>query len=263
MTCLYRHAGIPPHIRHSINIEKVIEVCGDVKTSVDELNATIGDTIREAIDDKVRSDGNVNISILRQELTGMRYDFARVVTQQIAEAGQFVSTRDSGSREDATVIAADRSTFLYDNSSWGVPQDFAFPAEVTLEQGWRKWFHGMEVQHEGQRYSIMPFRLFAVKDMPYDNLKQHFKNNWQPIFTRMTAWLDLELAQDYRPTDAELKKLFDDAMNQLKARFSFIFTTKSPEHWLISTWSKNKNPMYVRKHGTESDKEKLLPPHSY
>jgi len=130
--------GIPPHIRHSIDIEKVIEVCGDVKTSLDGLNTTIGDTIREAINDKVRSDGNVNISILREELNGMRDDFARVVTQQLSEAGPFVSTRDSGSQGDDTVIDADRSTFLYDNSSWSVPRDFAFPAEVTLEQGFRK-----------------------------------------------------------------------------------------------------------------------------
>jgi len=67
-------------------------------------------------------------------------------------------------------------------------------------------------------------------------------------------------SQDYRPTNAELKKLFDDAMNRMKDRFSFIFASKRSEGWLIGTWSKNTNPMYVRKHGTESDKEKLPPP---
>ena len=71
---------------------------------------------------------------------------------------------------------------------------------------------------------------------------------------------ELELCQDYRPTDAEFKKFFDDAMNRMKDRYSFIFTNKRSEGWLIGTWSmKNTNPMYVRKHGTESDKEKLPP----
>ena len=93
------------------------------------------------------------------------------MTQQIAEAGPFVSTRDS--------------------------------------------------KLEGQKLRIMPFCLFAVKDLPYDNFKQHFKNNWRPVFTRMTD--GLELSQDYRPTNAELKKLLDDAMNRMKDRFSFIF----------------------------------------
>ena len=46
----------------------------------------------------------------------------------------------------------------------------------------------------------------------------------------------------------------------MKDRFSFIFANKRSEGWLIGTWSKNTNPMYVRKHGTESDKEKLPPP---
>ena len=97
----------------------------------------------------------------------------------------------------------------------------------------------------------MPFRSFAMKDLPYDNLKQHFKNNWRPVFARMAdgSRNSAKTSQDYRPTNAELEKLFDDAMHRMKDRFSFIFASKRSEGWLIGTWYKNTNPMYVRKHG--------------
>ena len=60
--------GIPPHIHHSIQIQRIIDICGEVKDAVEVLDKTITKTIETSIDAKVKSDGNVNLTILNSAL---------------------------------------------------------------------------------------------------------------------------------------------------------------------------------------------------
>jgi len=74
-------SGIPPHITHSIALQRVIGGIDLIQESVCSLESTIVATIKSAIDDKVRSEGNVNLTILNESLASFSETFMTEMKQ--------------------------------------------------------------------------------------------------------------------------------------------------------------------------------------
>ncbi|KAL7541385.1 hypothetical protein ACHAXR_011858 [Thalassiosira sp. AJA248-18] len=259
-----RATGIPPHITHSIEIQKTIDICGEVKDAVLKLDKTIADTISTAIDEKVKSNGNVNITIMNQAFERFRKDIVEElkVMWPATAAPASQSTEEGVFFDSTTIFVADEYTFAYDGKKWCVPESFAFPDRVNLLNAWRKWWLGHVIVVNKKQYKIMPFRHLSDKMLQSNRLKNDLKNKWRPILTKMMAAPGLNVDAAFVPNDTWLKQTFDVAMNHLRFRFSFLFTPANEdqfEKWKLSTWSKRTQRAYVLQHGTDSDKQQLPP----
>lgn len=114
--------GIPPHIHHSIQLAKVIDICGEVKDAVQVLDATIKTTRHNSIDEKMRSDGNVNLAILNEALERFRatimVDLRDILPPaQRAPTGQLALQNESNV-DMTTIIRANQTTFQYAGKFW-------------------------------------------------------------------------------------------------------------------------------------------------
>ena len=167
--------GIPPHITHSIQLQGVIDICGEVKDAVVTLETTIKDTIHSAIDEKVKSDGNVNLTILTDALEKFRVDTLEDLVDRLSSS----SAPSSAIQEtvNAPIITANCLTFMYDKRSWCVPKSFTFPENTNLSNAWRRWWLGSIVSESGQQYKIKAYRLLSDKDLPTAKAKNDLKTS--------------------------------------------------------------------------------------
>jgi hypothetical protein len=94
------------------------------------------------IDEQVASDGGVNAAILDKRLEAMENKFVTLVKDLAEKVGGGGSGGTGGTSASGPVTAdyfgvhpermAKRGKFWYKAQVWPVPQDFEFPAEVTL-----------------------------------------------------------------------------------------------------------------------------------
>ena len=104
-----RATGIPPHISHSIEIEKVLAICGEVKGAVEKLDETIKTSIENAIDGKVESEGNVNLTILNKAFKAFKLDILGDLQLSVRPERQSPSGEEPAI--DTEIIVADGLTF--------------------------------------------------------------------------------------------------------------------------------------------------------
>ena len=205
-----RATGIPPHITHSIDIQKSIDLCFEVKDAVLHLDETIATTINSTIDEKVKSDGNVNLTIMTKALATFRKDLLEHLVPMLPTTIAARSSQPAGGEFDVhdstAVIAADDCTFSYFGKKWCVPESFAFPDGVNLFNAWRRWWLGTIISVEKQQYKIMPFRLISDKMLPSSRLKNDLKNKWRPILTKMMQAPNLIVDYDFVPDNNVLSQ---------------------------------------------------------
>ena len=65
---IHMAAGVPPHIVHTTSINKVFDICTDIKNKERELNIYLHEAVSDAVDAKVRAEGGVNSTILENSL---------------------------------------------------------------------------------------------------------------------------------------------------------------------------------------------------
>ena len=205
--------GIPPHISHSIEIEKVLDICGEVKGAVEALDAMISTSVGNAIDEKVVSEGNVNLSVLTKALSAFRIDMMKDL--QCHSPAVTESSLSDQPTIDTTITIATYFTFNYNGKSWAVPLSFAFPEGATLWNAWSKWWLGNIAIDGGKQYKIMAYRHLHDKDMPTTKAKNNLKTNWRPILTKMMQTPGLNVTCDFVPDDAVMKENYTTALNCL------------------------------------------------
>ena len=64
--------GVPPHINHSIGIARVETLARELKTDMGEYANNLTDSVAEAIDNKLESEGGVNHSVMKKALEEMK-----------------------------------------------------------------------------------------------------------------------------------------------------------------------------------------------
>ena len=255
--------GIPPHIAHSRQIQKTIDICGEVHGAVLKLETTIEAAINKSIDKKVKSDGHVNLTILQEALGVFRSDMIGELKEMMPAAGSgtLPQPRNVIAIDNTTVVSADHSTFVYGGKFWCVPESFSFPESSTLWMAWCKWWLGSIALVDGKQYKIKPYRRLSDKDLPTKTAKMTLKAKWRPVLSKMMQTPGLSTCPRFVPDDTMLKQSYDAAILHLRSRFSFLFVEKYDDanvRWAIGTWPKVTQPAHVMKHGTAEDKA-LLP----
>ena len=99
--------------------------------------------VSNAVDEKVRSEGGVNSSILAKSLLQLKEElFGRI---------EIISNTGSNNIElgesvlpivEPTVQIENSLSFMYKGSSWCIPELFMFPHAISRLNGWRRWLLG-------------------------------------------------------------------------------------------------------------------------
>ena len=148
-----------------------------------------------------------------------------------------------------------RTQFCYDGRFWCVPHDFKFP-QMKLRQGWQCWLRGLpgnKSKHQGESVNapIAPFRKLTSNLMkPKMGIK--FRGDIAPVFQLMEKAPGFVPSESY--TQAELDECFDQGIEYIKVRISYIFEDLKWKDYTVSTFCKKLKASSIRKYGSDSDK---------
>ena len=125
--------GIPPHVEHMCKLEELKEYCIEIKTAVNTFNETIQDSVAEAIDEKVKESGGINVAILDAQIRELEGTLLARLDQM-----SVVGTRDSNKphvaveKVDASQvpIVPKANQFNYKGRYWCVLEKFQFPKDT-------------------------------------------------------------------------------------------------------------------------------------
>jgi len=165
--------------------------------------------------------------------------------------------------EDDIVHDAGPGQFIYQDRAWCIPESFQFPEKINRLEGWRRWLHGAIHVDGAKKWWIKPYRTFRSADLHSEKLRNQFKNEWKPIFTKMMEAPGLEIPTELKDIDeAFVQSSFEIATEYLKSCFSYIFkaSEKTINSYRLGTWSLKIKYNQVKKHGTAEDIARLPPP---
>ena len=151
--------------------------------------------------------------------------------------------------------------YTYAGRFWDVPQNFAFPASVKRDVGWRLWLQGMpsyaSVGENGAmiQNKVKQFQNFLPARLP-KKLAEIIKLHWRPVYLMMEKGMG-EIPEVLTPEI--VNNLFNLGTDYLRRRVSYVFTNDKLRHndWVIATWAKYLSRSMIEKKGTDEDKAHL------
>ena len=129
--------GVPPHIVHTVAINKVFDICTDIKNEGRELKNCLRESVSDAVDAKVRAEGGVNLTILADALLTLKDElFGKIESIAYVQNNHLSQLEESGRTSvEPQVQIANCLSFLYNSKSWCIPKSFEFPSSVTRLNG--------------------------------------------------------------------------------------------------------------------------------
>lgn len=261
--------GIPPHIEQAITMQKLLTVCTKTLETVCEQTIRMKETMTEALEERALQSGNVTGARLEEMLVSFRDTILTEVTSRIEELKasgcRSVFEVQEEHREAPAIAAAQRlyRPFVYKGKFWDVPEDFEFPAGVTLDIGWKLWLTGLP-QHQVLENDVLvnrpikPFRKFQAHSLP-KKVADTFKLHWRPLYQMMET--ELEIPGDSAAMVSEqITEAFTIGSQYMKSHVSYIFSSpqfRRNSSWTVATWSKHIKRSSIERYGTTSDKENL------
>jgi hypothetical protein len=174
--------GIPPHGECLCCIKELEDVSVSLKEDIMEFRQCLEESVREAIDKKVKVDGGINEPILDKRLKNME----NLLLQHINKVS--VCTPPPPMRlllHDGKIdLAVRKQLFLIEGKFYCVPPNFAFPAEITPLNGWRMWLMGKTVVYNNKTFQTKPFHMMKGTDL-LKRFCAEFDTMWKQIFKKM------------------------------------------------------------------------------
>lgn len=154
--------GVPPHVSHTQAIKEVHRVCTETKEEVAQFKEDLKRAISDAVDAKVESEGNINLSILEGVLAGLKKElFEKLENISVKPSDDAISS--DVPLLNSTVKTPSQFEFKYNGSMWFLPESFKFPEGTTRYTGWKKWLVGAIHVDGLQRWQVKPYRRFSGK----------------------------------------------------------------------------------------------------
>ena len=260
--------GIPPHVKQLNLMTSLLELCQTTLLRVNEQSTIVRESIFEAMELRAIENGQITrhqiVDILDEFRNGIRDD----VRAQIAliQAVPGVNAPPGGGAGTATNDNSGQGTlYTYAGRFWDVPQNFAFPASVKRDVGWRLWLQGMpsyaSVGENGAmiQNKVKQFRNFLPARLP-KKLAEIFKLHWRPVYLMMEKGMG-EIPEVLTPEI--VNNLFNLGTDYLRRRVSYVFTNDKLRHndWVIATWAKYlSRSMIEKKEQTRTRLTYLLQP---
>ena len=150
--------GVPASVTHTTAINKLMDMCTKIRDEGREHKNHLNAAVSKAVDEKVRSEGGVNSSILSESLLQLKEELF----------GKIKSIRNTGSNNielgesglpivEPTVQIANSLSFMYKGSICCIPESFMFPHAISRLNGWRRWLLGavqwLVQRHGGSNYT--------------------------------------------------------------------------------------------------------------
>jgi hypothetical protein len=170
--------GVPPSVKHTQSINKVLTVCANTEAKVDSFMDGLRQAVSDAVDAKVASEGGVNISILKSTLQEMKDEiFGKIESVKVNNNNASAELEQNDIPIADTVQVAGPFEFHYKGTNWPILETFQFPKETKRLQGWRMWLKGSLVVVGSQQYRIKPFSKMSGHDLHSKELKNEYKLN--------------------------------------------------------------------------------------
>ena len=271
--------GVPPHIELSSMMAQVLDMMTDLMASFRLQTGEVIHCVQKAIEEKAWDSGHVTGSRLKELLEEYNGNQLKKIDERLIDVQQhlmdvignrgitaegasiFVQGADNHREGNNDVV---RTTFMHGGRFYGVPKDFEFPRNITLQPALRFWLCGMSVSTDGLQ-RVRPFIKLSLRDLP-ERIKSSFKLNWKGIFDFLhddaIAMVDFQALALPDTQNQEVHAAYTRCIDSLQKRVSYCFNnTKGRDpsiHWSIATWSLRTRYSSIKKHGTENDKAQLL-----
>ena len=265
--------GVPPSVEHAKKLGEVFDVCTRLEHKIDDFGERLTSAVKDAIDEKVKAEGGVNMSILKDLLgelqeslsTDIQAVAASNIAQSAAVTGDGVSNLPqvdagiAGTPTDHQFVFADANGSM---KHWPVPESFEFSKGATLIDGWRVWLvGGVHFDEGGKPWKVKPYRELKGGDMKTKAMKDDLKK-WRSVYSLMESAVTLP-SDKADITQEVVLSTYQLAYTMLQNNFSYIFVgsddAKLAKH-KVGTWYRKTQRSELLKHGTDSDKAKLSAP---
>jgi hypothetical protein len=139
---------------------------------------------------------------------------------------------------DTPICITTYRQYSYNGRFWHISKDFEFQMGLHLNIAWKMWVNGLPGNETIQSaHCQAPIRSICTMkiDMLRKNAKRDFQSHWRPIFLFMEQVSGLNICQGVLIDEAYVTASFDTAREQLKSRFSYVFTNErlNPDMWEI------------------------------
>ena len=259
--------GIPPHVKQIEKLEKLTMYCSETLKVVKNMVPKIESSVKVAIEESSVRSGMVTPGLVKD----MFSEFSRTISDRLESITTSLSQNTTGTlNETPTTIPghnAPSGLYSYGGRFYEVPENFDLPDGIKLRLAFRLWLNGdKQRQSLHKDVSVMtpvkPFSLLKPAMLP-KTIARRFKVSWRPILSLMTTIPIESIRSKYEAgeiyTGEEFDTLFNNGISQVKAKASYIFTSKRYEKYSVSTWSKKITRYAIEKFGTDSDKVALPP----
>ena len=250
--------GVPPHVAHSISIEKVGVLTKELGDKMSTYQEKLQETVEAAIDKKIVSEGGINHAIMSEAMEKLKMDLLNELKTHLS-----ICPCDKSAPIDVPLVSnevSSRGFLFYRGGWWCVPETFSFPRGISRKLGWWMWLKGAlhPMADSNIQHKVKPYRFLGALDFVSKKNKSDFKNGWQPIFSMMMVAPGVDIPKKEEDiTDECVDSTYTIATAFLKERYSYIFK-KSTDGTLsgmsLFTWSRKVRHSEVKKHGTPSDK---------
>lgn len=286
--------GIPPHIRHSVQMKKMIDVAESTLATVGNLSAEVRSAVEEAYEQRAQANGHMTADRMRHMLDELnaslasRFDALDEKVQRLREMrpslGNYGTTAvnphdddddDAGEMpfadgdEDNNEPAQSFRLYAHGGKMWHVPAEFVLPTDIPLRTAVRMWLEGMPGYQtadptrtrDARAAPIRPFRLLQPKLLPL-KVKQLYQLHWRPIMELFFAAPGITIPECTTISADELDNVFEVGFDYLKSqRMTYVFKNrrKKPLEWKLATWSRHALPSSIQKGGEALDISNLPP----
>ena len=219
-------------MKHAKDMKRLLDISTQTFQCVNGFKAHLKECIADAIDEKVASEGGVNMSILEGMLNNLENKIvnkietvAAVATVEATRTGDGISNLPLINAGVAQVPSLHQFSYADEKGQmrhWCVPESFLFPKEASLKTGWRLWLTGaVHFDDSKTPWKVKPYRELTERDMKCEAMKGDVKA-WRGIFKLMESAVTMpgdETCVDQAFVDSS----YETAYGFLKTNYSYIF----------------------------------------
>ena len=117
--------GVPPHVAHSISIEKVGVLTKELGDKMSTYQEKLQETVEAAIDKKIVSEGGINHTIMSEAMEKLKMDLLNELKTHLS-----ICPCDKSAPIDVPLVSnevSSRGFLFYRGGWWCVPETFLFP----------------------------------------------------------------------------------------------------------------------------------------
>jgi hypothetical protein len=243
--------GIPPHVETYKILDLILKLILEEREERKKFDREISEKLKQAIDEKAASTGQITAAVLEQIIERRETQFAQrvedILRHHLSSDTSLTRPAQPPSQPVPSMTRDGYVVYSYGSKlDWDVPVGWTLPHDCALKTAFNLWFSG--IKGDNGVHIVRPYKLLTR--VPQVEWKK-FKTEWKPIMTLMGRCPTLSEENISNVVE------FDKALSYVLEIVSYIKDMKKHCSWTVATWSQRISRSSVMKNGSEDDKNRL------